>query len=700
MNKGNWVLLSDERVGLITSWDVASGLAVAETPSGATVDRPISFAEHRWRVLPDDGLRVLRAIDPGAIKATVANTPNDLVVLALKDAGGAIETTQLRQDLTPDPIPGDEWERWWKRVQIRLDQDERIDCSRAREHRYRLRREGETASAVDLRPAKQDEQRLGRTLADAPQLRRARERGAKPGPHSADDRALLDLEIALAEDESVDPTDRFMAAELGVWVSRFEASQARVVLGSDVLAVDLLRVPGHESRSLAIEWAFSFVDEHRSDPEASGTVIAFQSAVAAGPPWSAAAIAGLTQRSLPVRGAMAGALGWAIPGSPEAGQHKYPEDLEVFVRRVERARALREGRDGPALAGLWEGAIKAVDALPSTPKHDADVRRLRTSIAEFAWSSWDAIDASSRPSFREVRPLSDDALTLIIRAGTREQLKALERPLLEWFAIDPRRYGPALRLYATTQGTNASAMGLQAALDLLQRSKVHVVAQTLLRWAVDDPGMDELTEQIASLAVTTAPDDPEAKKLLDQLAEQAAARLLEGRDAGSGPLTFSSTGWTRFAQLMRLQLEESAAKQATASQAAADARAESERLQRLSERRAESLTEARAATGERSSRDANQLASTLLKPVALALADSYQANSLEALRDRLLSVLQRGRITQFAKPGDVVDFDPVRHQWVGDGYPTDQVKAMSPGFAVSTEGEEDVVVVPARVVAP
>lgn len=700
MNKGDWVLLSDGRVGLIASWDETTGMAVADIPAGGTIDRPISFAEQRWRVLPEDGLRVRRAVDHVGIRDSVANAPNDLVVLALKDAGGAIETTQLRQDLTPDPIPNDEWERWWKRVQIRLDQDDRIDCSRAREHRYRLRRDGEKPSAIDLRPAKQDEERLGRILADAPQLRRARERGAKPGPYSIDDQALLDLEIALAEDATVDPTDRFMAAELGVWVGRFEPERARQLLGSDALDVDLLRVPAHESRTTAIQWALSYLDEASSVRGAHAASIVFQSAVAAGPPWSTAAINGMTDRSLPIRAAMVGALGWAIPGSPEAGQHKYPEDLEVFARRLERARALRTGRDGPALAGLWEGAVKAVDALPSTPKHDAEVRRLRTSIAEFAWSTWDDIESSSRPSFREVGPLTDDALTLIIRSGTRERLKALEKPLLEWFAVDPRRYGPALRLFATAQGTNASAMGLQAAADLIQRSKVPVVAQTLLRWAVDDPGKAEFTEQIASLAVTTLPDDPEARKLLDQLAEQAASRILEGRDTGSGPVTFSRTGWTRFAQLMRLQLEESAANEAKATQAAADALAEIERLQRLAERRTESLTEARASTGERSSRDANQLASTLLKPVALALADSYQANSLDALRDRLLSVLQRGRISQFASPGEIVDFDPVRHQWVGDGYPTDQVKAMSPGFAVSTEGEEDVVVVPARVVAP
>jgi molecular chaperone GrpE (heat shock protein) len=296
--------------------------------------------------------------------------------------------------------------------------------------------------------------------------------------------------------------------------------------------------------------------------------------------------------------------------------------------------------------------------------------------------------------------LSEDALTIIIRAGTGERLQALEKPLLDWFAGDPRRFGPALRLYATTQGANASALGLRAAADLLQRSKVQVVAQTLLRWAIDNPGTDELTAQIASLAVTTLSDDPDARRLSDQLAERAASRLLEGRDAGPGPVTFSRTGWTRFAQLIRLQLEEAAASETKASEEAAAARAETERLQRLAERRTESLTEARAATGERSSRDAIQLSSTLLRPIAIALADSYQANSLEALRDRLLSVLQRGRIHQFVVAGDVVDFDPVRHEWVGEGYPSDQVKAMSPGFAVSTEGEEDVVVVPARVVAP
>lgn len=707
MKRDDWVLLSEDRVGVIVDWNTTTGEAVAETPAGIRVDRLIAFAEKAWRPLPEDGLRVRRAIDPKAIRELSEAAPNDLVVLALNDAGGAIETPQLRRDLIPDPIAADDWERWWKRVQIRLDQDDRIDCSRAREQRYRLRRPGERATAIDLRPARQEEERGGRLLADAPQLRRARERGAKPGPYSPDDLALFDVEVALASDVAVDATDRFMAAELGIWVGKLERDDARALVGPDILAVDLLRVPAHESKSLAVNWALDHMSTSPDTQDAASSAVIFQSAVAAGPPWSEAAVAGLTKAGLPVRGAMVGSLGWAIPGSDEAGPAKYPDDLEVFERRLERAKELRRSADGRSAAGLWQGAVKALENLPSTTKYEADVRRLRTSIAEFSWTCWELADSQSRPSFREVRPPGEEALTLLIRAGNRERLGALEKPLLEWFAADPRRYGPALRLFASElrqvspdRVVNASALGLQAAAQQLRQANVASIATTLLHWALDQPEADELTEQIASLAVTSLANDPDATKLLDRLAEQAAARLLEGRDAGQGPVTFSRTGWTRFAQLMRLQLEEAAANETKASQAAAAAEAEADRLRRLAERRTESLTEARASTSERSSRDTNQLAATLLKPVALALADSYQANSLEALRDRLQAVLQRGRIVEFVKPGELTEFDPVRHQWVGEGYPTDQVKAMSPGYAVSTEGEEDVVVVPARVMAP
>ena len=40
MKKDDWILLSDDRVGVIVDWNTTTGEAGAETPSGAKVDRP------------------------------------------------------------------------------------------------------------------------------------------------------------------------------------------------------------------------------------------------------------------------------------------------------------------------------------------------------------------------------------------------------------------------------------------------------------------------------------------------------------------------------------------------------------------------------------------------------------------------------------------------------------------------------------
>jgi len=63
--------------------------------------------------------------------------------------------------------------------------------------------------------------------------------------------------------------------------------------------------------------------------------------------------------------------------------------------------------------------------------------------------------------------------------------------------------------------------------------------------------------------------------------------------------------------------------------------AEVERLRALEEQRRVALTEARAKPEHRVRASVSAAASGALRPVAAALADSYEANSLEALRDRL-----------------------------------------------------------------
>jgi hypothetical protein len=87
----------------------------------------------------------------------------------------------------------------------------------------------------------------------------------------------------------------------------------------------------------------------------------------------------------------------------------------------------------------------------------------------------------------------------------------------------------------------------------------------------------------------------------------------------------------------------------------------------------------------------------LLKPVAAALADSYESGSLGALQDQLRAVLTRLRIRPVGTIGDVVPFDPDRHTWVSEGYPSAEVRIVAPGWE-GRDGDVPVTVVPARVV--
>lgn len=697
---GDWVALQDGRTGLIRTWDTETGTAIAETSSGDHVERPINFAEQRWRVLPEDGLRVQTALDPADIASRIKEKPADLVVLALKDLGGGGETAQLKQALSPQPIPVDDFERWWKRVQVRLDTDDRIDTSRAREKRYRLRREGESRSVLDLRPARQGDQRRGRVLADAPQLKAARERAAKPGPYTELEEALFRAELGLALDPTVDPTDRFMAAELGVWLERIHQDDVSTMLGDDILSVDLLRVPLHKSRATAITWGFQNLDAGGNERSTSSGTPLFQSAMAVGPPWSEQVLAGLRSRDLGTRGASEGTLGWAVPGSEDAGPLKVPDDITTFKWRVERADKMLSSLDQNGLAGLWRGAVSALNSLPSSPTHAQAISALLEQIARLTWKIWGEIDKERRPGPADLGPLRPDAVDALIRnKDLRDNLVALRQPITAWYAAEPAVYSTSLELVADGLDLDVLSLGLDAARQQISRTTLASIASNLLSKVKQSSRTDTLAADVVSLAVTTGPDDPFVSSELERVATAAAKAFIHDAPVEAGPITFSRAGWAEFGKHIRLHVEEADARVAKAIREAAEDAEDAARLRRLADTRTSALAEARMEAGSTARQDTGRLAVNLLKPVALAVGDSFEGSSLEALRDRLLGVLQRARIRPILEVGDEADFDPVRHQWVGDGYPVDHVKALSPGFVVQGEGDEDVVLVPARVVA-
>ena len=121
-----------------------------------------------------------------------------------------------------------------------------------------------------------------------------------------------------------------------------------------------------------------------------------------------------------------------------------------------------------------------------------------------------------------------------------------------------------------------------------------------------------------------------------------------------------------------------------------------EQSRSLDERR-EALQQAKTQRTSQSNVDARRVGVNVVKPIARALDDSYESSSLEGLQDQLEVAMARLRVGHIAEPGDEIAFDPDRHEWVGDGYPPETVRVLSPGFVASGEDEDELVLSFARV---
>ncbi len=699
LSQGTWVDVGEGRIALISSWDETSGQAEAETPAGGKIERPIAFAEARWKPLPENGLRVVAALDPDAIQARSETSPTDIVVLALNDLGGRGETTDLRRLISPLVVPEAEWKRWWRRTQVRLDDEPRVDTSKSRDKTYSLETRGGSTLGRSLVPPIRDESRRGRRTADGPQLKRARDRAQSKGPRDADDERLFETELTIAGDPTVDPTDRFMAAELGLWLDRWTSDEARAMLADDVLAVDLLRIPQHSSRARALEWALQF--EGVIGVGAAGSSISFRSAGAAGSPWWNQALSALGVNGIRARDAAVGILGWSVPGDEDAGPAKLKDDIPTFERRIARAEDLLPTLSEDCRLGLWEGSIHALRTLPDSQSiYGSAIVRLSERIARLTWAVFASLDEPRRPRLRDLDPMSRDRVAAFVRSAPEDALDPIRDAVITWYSKDPKAHEASLRAVADATGKDALELGLKGARFVLGRTNLSTIARQLFRQANETKRTDPTAASIVNLAVTVVFDDPAVARALDRLAEAAAEAYVSGSAPATGPITFSRTGWERFNGLVAAQVEEATIKEAAARRMADEANAEADRLRALAEARAQTLAEARTSAGSATRQDSARLASSLLKPVALAVGDSYESNSLMSLQDRLLAVLQRAKIVQILEVGQVAAFDPSRHQWVGQGVPTDRVEARSPGFVLEGEGGDGIVLVPARVVAP
>ena len=700
--EGRWAILPSGRLVRIVGVD--GDMVVAETPAGRTVDRPLPHVHAAWSLVDDDNLLVRASTDPDGLRAVVEAQPVDVVVSAIHDLGGEAETPAIQAHLERSVGPwvgtGDALKDWWRRVQPRVGDDPRIDDSRSLERRYRLLRPGE-AKRQPLRDRVSDELRGGRRLAFAPSLKSARERARRRKPPLTEDElGELRAEAQLADLIELDATDRFMAGELEVWIGRRTAEEAAHTLGPDLLALDLLRIPQKASRQTALQWLDEWLRSQEDDRwlRPGDVPPTLASAVALGDDLGTAATVLAGQLGVRASDVIASALAWSHPGSEESRPWKLPHDYEPFLARVRRFEKLVATGEDETLIGLERGALRALKGLAGSPKHRSRADAVVVELAKVAVGARNHLDAASKAPAAVISELAPDRLEALLQvqhggggAWARTYLGAVELA----FERDPSAYSGAVRLLGVLIGEDPGAIGARVVRRAVQRHRV--VAMALAAAAVAET--PEVKAECIALAATGDPDDQRSRAALSADADAVAAALLRGSIDVLGSVVFSPETWRRFAVQMERRLADAARNESEAHEAASAAEQRLAEVSASAEQMRDALAAVRTSNVTASRDSTARLAANVLKPVAAALSDSFEAPGLEALQDRLAAVLDRARIQPVMEPGEVQAFDPDVHRWVGEGNPSKSVTAVSPGFIAQLEGEHAIVLVPARVVA-
>lgn len=701
--EGRWAQMPNGRLVRIIGVD--GDMVVAETTTGTTVDRPLAHVQARWTLLADDSLTVQAATNADTVRARLEARPVDVVVDAIRELGGEAESARI-QELLEQTVgtwvgTGDDFKDWWRRVQQKLGDDSRIDDSRSLERRYRLLEEGE-GKHLPLRDRVSDVERGGRRLAFAPLLKSARERArAKKPPLTDDEHIELRREAALADLPGLDPTDRFMAAELGTWIGRQTVAEASAVLAEDLLHLDLLRIPHKASRDSALDWLSAWLDSHLEDWTWQGASAppTIASAAALGAPWEAAA-ASLAARMGVARSAMVeGAISWSYPGSDESKPWKLPADYLPYLARLERTEALLVTADRDLLVGIERGTLRALAGLAASPKHTSKTNEVLARLARLSVGARRGLGNEAKAPAPVVAQLQPDRLAALLNvpsggggawAGT--YLTSVEAA----FERDPDAYRGAVTFLGLLIGEDPGEIASRVVRDVARRGRIATMALVAMDIASDP----RVRADSAALAGTAGGNHPRVAAELTKIANTAAEAVLAGEVTTPGTLLFSAASWRTFATRMFARLDEASTNERRAEAAAAEAERRIAEFGAAAEQARIVLAASRTSTETQSRVSTSRLAANILKPIALALADSIEAPSLEALQDRLAAALDRARIEPILQPGELRPFDPALHRWVDDGNPTDLVTAISPGFIAHLEGEDDVVLVPARVVAP
>jgi hypothetical protein len=275
----------------------------------------------------------------------------------------------------------------------------------------------------------------------------------------------------------------------------------------------------------------------------------------------------------------------------------------------------------------------------------------------------------------------------------------MRRPILAAYGREPDRYGPVVRAFAARLHLDPVRLALDTAGAVVGATTARRIASDAFSWALDSRRSDDVFAESVNLAGTLARDDPRVPAALQRLAEEAAEMMLQGDPPRDRSVWFDASSWRRFTGVLQERLDRALLTEREAVAGVERLTAENAQLAEAVRARTEALAAVRSEAAGTQRMSSARLASGLLKPVAMALADSFESGSLEGTQDRLAAVLAHARIQMGDPPGTVAEFDPRLHQWVGEGRPADHVRILSPAFVARLEGEDASVLVPARVVA-
>lgn len=736
---GDWVELPDLSIARIVEVSGDPVIVRAERPGRGVVEMPLNYATSKWARLPPDGLRVAWTTNPAGLRDRADREPVDLVVLALVDANGSATTRELREILER-VVGSDKFSSWWKRTQRRLEVDPRIDTREALQHRYRLVREGERIGQR-LRPLLSDRKVGDRVLADAPRLLDARERVKTREPLDAE--AISDLEtvVGIARDSVVDATDRFLAGEISVMLrlrpdmvpadeppkmaaepsglgqkrperepgdgeaevapsadrlqTALEPTEADLAstLGDDIFHVDLMRIRDHASRTRALRIAgWRLRQGERGDPPARLPILG--SAVAVGKEWRDEAfklgmLIGLPQRELIGWGIL-----WAAPGSAEAGETNYPVDLERYLRRASELFGVAASAPKEGSAALVANTLSALEVMAGAPQKG---RAWSDAMAGLAIAMWELDrDSSVVSAVRARRAVAPSALDAIVLNAPDSSLGALEPLVEDAYAADGSKIA-ALATLVGRQRRDLRAVLVSIGRRVIDKSRARAIALEAIHTIDGEP---ESQSEALVLAGAIWPDHPDVVSRLSAITKAAEDEIADGEVVQPGPRLFDERSWRRLVARIHEVIASATLEREHAAKLAAEAEKLAREVATAAERRRLALEESRTTTQAATSTNARRIAANVLKPIAQALSDSAEARSLNALQDQLIAILARARIRPLGTPGDIVDFDPARHVWVGSGEPQHRVLIVAPGYITELEGGDELVLTAARVVHP